>query len=422
MMQPPPTIWLPVVGAFSSGKSSLINALLGEALLSTDITPETALPVELQYANNPAFVAHYPDGQQQTMDSTEFAAADFAELAAQSGWVQAKVPQLQAWPNLVLVDLPGWSSGQSEHERNLDAYLQRLTRTQLEHHTVLLLVISADEGTLREYVRQRLADIDWGNGQYVLILTKTDKRVEADIASIAEHATPAVTAVMGKAPLKVIATSARKKQLDELRQLFDQLQQQTTQAPGKVDMSAVSKAVEHHLACLQEAGRGKKDRAVDVFDDVWDEMTDTVFDDILEFVPYGSAKAIGNSFLNQMDSVYVRILNKHLQHHMPQVSAELAENLDKLDLSVPDTNHFDNKLSNVTRCLKKCLGTAIEKAKPGLFSSDDPEEVGKRIRSRLRDQRDDIRSWIISSAWEALTSYLERQTEAWGRIRRLVQS
>ncbi|MGR6838755.1 dynamin family protein [Aliivibrio wodanis] len=35
---------LPLVGSFSSGKSTLINALLGEKLLSVEVTPETCLP------------------------------------------------------------------------------------------------------------------------------------------------------------------------------------------------------------------------------------------------------------------------------------------------------------------------------------------------------------------------------------------
>ena len=37
---------VPVVGAFSAGKSSLLNAILGNDVLSVAITPETAIPTE----------------------------------------------------------------------------------------------------------------------------------------------------------------------------------------------------------------------------------------------------------------------------------------------------------------------------------------------------------------------------------------
>ncbi len=56
-LQEEPKIIIPFVGAFSSGKSSLINALLGEDILSTDIAPETVLPVELRAGGTQQFVA-----------------------------------------------------------------------------------------------------------------------------------------------------------------------------------------------------------------------------------------------------------------------------------------------------------------------------------------------------------------------------
>ena len=44
----------PVVGQFSAGKSSLINALLGKKYLGVNLSPETSVPTEICYgaANN----------------------------------------------------------------------------------------------------------------------------------------------------------------------------------------------------------------------------------------------------------------------------------------------------------------------------------------------------------------------------------
>ena len=45
----------PVVGNFSTGKSSMINAIINKPLLSVDITPETAVPTEIYYGNNKVY-------------------------------------------------------------------------------------------------------------------------------------------------------------------------------------------------------------------------------------------------------------------------------------------------------------------------------------------------------------------------------
>ncbi|MBD5656497.1 MAG: dynamin family protein, partial [Candidatus Eremiobacteraeota bacterium] len=64
---------LAVVGEFSSGKSYLLNALLGKSrfdangriagLLATDINPSTATITELQYGAPESAVAKYPSGR-----------------------------------------------------------------------------------------------------------------------------------------------------------------------------------------------------------------------------------------------------------------------------------------------------------------------------------------------------------------------
>ena len=57
----------PVVGKFSAGKSSLLNALLGKSRLGKDylhtqITPETAVPTEIRYGSEERIILHRKDG------------------------------------------------------------------------------------------------------------------------------------------------------------------------------------------------------------------------------------------------------------------------------------------------------------------------------------------------------------------------
>ncbi|VTP65744.1 Predicted GTPase [Leclercia adecarboxylata] len=44
------SVRLPLIGAFSAGKSTLINTLLQDNLLSVAIDPETSLPTEIRFA------------------------------------------------------------------------------------------------------------------------------------------------------------------------------------------------------------------------------------------------------------------------------------------------------------------------------------------------------------------------------------
>ncbi len=62
-----PCVNISVIGEFSSGKSSMINALLGINLLETDELPDTTLvPAVLVYGSQPAFEIQYLDGKKKT--------------------------------------------------------------------------------------------------------------------------------------------------------------------------------------------------------------------------------------------------------------------------------------------------------------------------------------------------------------------
>jgi len=51
-----------VLGEFSTGKSTLINALLGEHLLPTRVTPTTAVITKLVHGPEYTALVHYADG------------------------------------------------------------------------------------------------------------------------------------------------------------------------------------------------------------------------------------------------------------------------------------------------------------------------------------------------------------------------
>ena len=62
----------PLIGEFSTGKSSLVNALLGRSVLSVNITPETAVPTEICYSSDEHAVVFGSNGGTETISVDEF--------------------------------------------------------------------------------------------------------------------------------------------------------------------------------------------------------------------------------------------------------------------------------------------------------------------------------------------------------------
>ena len=420
MSQNTTEILVPFIGGFSSGKSSLINTLLGEVLLSTEITPETALPIELRAGESKQFNACWPDGRKEHLSQEDLLEADFSELAAADGWVQATLPHLREWPQLVLVDLPGWSSGQSEHERHIDEYLWRLAKDHLDKNTLFVVAVGADEGTLRDSVRERLASLDFGNASYLLVLTKADKRTSDDLERVKTHVTDAITQAIGKPPAEVLLTSARKKQVETLRAAISRVQDSMQTQKPAVDTAALVRQVDLHLERLKDAKDERSDIASVVFDDLWDVLIDNMLDDYFDFIPYAAAEVRGESMLKEMDRRYQEILSRKLQQCSPAPAQSLLEDIQKIGLTAPAMDFLEDPNTSVLRQAKKHVQMAIEKAKPGLFASDDPEEVGQRICDRLRGSKGELRNEVMGCAQRCAGSWLTTQIDSWQRLRSLI--
>ncbi|HET7813877.1 MAG TPA: dynamin family protein [Candidatus Baltobacteraceae bacterium] len=108
---------LAVVGEFSSGKSFLLNALLGKfGLLATDINPSTATITELEYGPETTAHAHYEDGRTARVPIerlSKFVAND--EDAPLRVVVQTDSAFLQR--GFTLADTPGLASINPAHRR-----------------------------------------------------------------------------------------------------------------------------------------------------------------------------------------------------------------------------------------------------------------------------------------------------------------
>ena len=82
---------VPLVGAFSAGKSTLLNKLLGEDLLSVEVSPETSLATELHYASTEQIIGHYKNGQLINLSRQTLLEQSFGTLIP-DGWIELNTP------------------------------------------------------------------------------------------------------------------------------------------------------------------------------------------------------------------------------------------------------------------------------------------------------------------------------------------
>lgn len=236
----------PLVGAFSSGKSSLLNALIGESIFATSIDPQTAIPAELSYSESEEFIAHYSDNAIKPISKESIHHNELSELQP-DGWIEVKLPaeKLKLLPHVLLVDMPGWDSGIQGHARAIDQYATR--------SLAYGVVVSAEEGNLRESIRNALLELKVLDMPIIVIISKCDKKTPEEIIEVSAHIRKEIESAIDHSPLAVVCISSRKKNIDQFVQALQLLE---NEAEGLFHKKVVSDVLRqlafltHHLNTL----------------------------------------------------------------------------------------------------------------------------------------------------------------------------
>lgn len=170
---------VPIIGGFSSGKSTLLNTLIGRQLLPTAILPETALAAELRYGELEHIDAF--NGQELVHS---FELNQFEEINQSSD----KYTHLKIYLNCsllrdlepaILVDMPGFESQVDLHNKAINYYLDK--------GALYIGLISCQEGTVTSSMMRQLEKIDGYGCPFHIFVSKTDLRPQNEVSAVVDE-------------------------------------------------------------------------------------------------------------------------------------------------------------------------------------------------------------------------------------------
>lgn len=220
----------PVVGNFSTGKSSMINAIIGKPLLSVEITPETAVPTEIYYGNNKVF----------QYDKTAVIDRKIEELPLKGLTIQTtdlvKIEYdnefLKEIKTVNIVDLPGFDTSFELHNRAIDQYLP--------NSLAYLLVVSSDEPVLKESISDFLKELKVYNMPVYVVITKSNRLDEEELTECKNLLRKLVGKIVERDDVKVACVdSYGNVNVEELKEILREIQSQT----GQIFINKYSKAL-----------------------------------------------------------------------------------------------------------------------------------------------------------------------------------
>lgn len=240
-------IILPLVGEFSSGKTTLINALTDSKGLESATKPTTATIYEVHFGSE-ACHAEVIDANGNCIEVENINDLKNEELA------DAKVVTVfdtstRVPASTIIVDTPGLSSPDPQHKQTLVNFLPKADG--------ILLVTDINQQMTRS-LSEFIEMIKLSQRPIYLILTKSDTKSKEDIESAKEYICKNC-----KIPLKQVAVvSATKDSLEELYFLLDSIQKDKKDILRCVDeqrIKNITKLMLKQIEDLMSASSSDKD-------------------------------------------------------------------------------------------------------------------------------------------------------------------
>ncbi|NOL51981.1 dynamin family protein [Pelistega suis] len=167
---------VPVVGGFSAGKSTLINSFLGNDILPTAVTPETALATELRYSPTNYIESVSSSGSVERHELSEFSSLKDNARNFKNLRLYLNNEQLKEIQPLVLVDMPGFDAPIENHNQAILNYLNR--------GVYFVFLTSVEDGNITLSMKREIENIQQFGKGFAFCISKTNLRASDDVRAV----------------------------------------------------------------------------------------------------------------------------------------------------------------------------------------------------------------------------------------------
>ena len=238
-------IILPLVGEFSSGKTTLINALTDSKKLETATKPTTIYEVHFGCDSCHAKVLD----QKGELHSVQDVAELKNDILADAKVVTVFDTSNRVPATTILVDTPGLSSPDQKHKQTLVSFLPKADG--------IMLVSDINQQITRSLV-YFIETMKLSRRPIYLILSKSDTKSRTEIEAVKKYISDNC-----QIPLKQIAVvSASTGELEEFYSLLNSIQKDKKEILKKVDNQRVKNIIDvltNHIDELMKASNSDKD-------------------------------------------------------------------------------------------------------------------------------------------------------------------
>lgn len=240
-------IVIPLVGEFSSGKTTLINALTDCKKLETATEPTTATIYDIHFGCERCYAEVITECDEKRVIE------DIADLKNKE-LINSKVVTVfdtstKVSSSTVLVDTPGLSSPDPKHKQTLVTFLPMAD--------AILLVSDVNQQVTRS-LSDFVSTMEFSKKPIYLVLTKCDTKTEQEVEDAKKYIEENI-----KIPVKnIVAVSASENKLDELCVLLQEVQKTKTEIIRQVDgqryVNCVKFMIEHIEGLMKASGSDKE--------------------------------------------------------------------------------------------------------------------------------------------------------------------
>lgn len=211
----------PIIGKFSSGKSALVNTVLGYSrkILKEDITPETAVPAEIVYTDSEDVITIIRnDGAYKQLSVDEYRKYEADANTVKSARIQLRNSFLEEISDVMLVDMPGFESGFEIHNKAIDNYLPQ--------SLAYIIALPADDMIVRSSIGNILKELCLHDMPLCIAITKYDKRND-DFEVTFEKMKESLKRFVGDREIRYCRTSSFTGDAEELEEFLKEIQEKS---------------------------------------------------------------------------------------------------------------------------------------------------------------------------------------------------